>query len=717
MAIITQFKGFKTPVRHIDLSEIIKDIKTGKYKEQINRIRVLSDSNRKEDAQDLKKRLDAFTPSGKFERERTADSITTYSNHIILDFDDISEIDNAFKRIIEIPYTKYAFRSPRGNGIKVIVGVKSGMGDHYKAFNSLADYYEDKLMINTDRSGKDLSRLCFVSHDPETYINEEANYFNHVSFNKIEFTKIRLCADHLTNSTKYCIGNRNNFIYKLALECSKSNINKEICTNYIIDNYDLSANEIISTINSAYKRKKTYPLEITTSKNVVNDEELEDELLKMPTIPIEVYDNLPEILSKGCYAFEGAREKDLFLTGALTILSGCFSKIEGTYDQRTVYANLNCFIIAPAASGKGAFAFAKTIGKEFHKKLLKESEEAIHKYKLELQEHINAQKSKKRDSSAPIKEEPTPPPHKKLFIPGNSSSASIIQHLASNDGKGIFCETEADTIANSLKQDWGGYSDLLRKAFHHESVSYSRKTNNEYYEVDRPQLSMAISGTPSQVAGLINSSEDGLFSRIIFYVFKDVITWRNVSPVKGKPNLNMHFDNLSVEVLNAIEFLEANPTEFTLSTNHWEALNSEFSSWLNEVSIFVGDEATSIIKRLGLILFRICMIITALRKYEDGESTREMICGDQDFETALKLTSVYKVHALYMFKQLPKSSGNHKGKTSRFYESLPNLFKRAEALKIGEQLGIKERTTDKYLKAFINQSLLVSQEYGVYAKV
>ena len=40
---------------------------------------------------------------------------------------------------------------------------------------------------------------------------------------------------------------------------------------------------------------------------------------------------------------------------------------------------------------------------------------------------------------------------------------------------GILCETEADTITNALKQDWGGFSDILRKGFHYEEVSYARK--------------------------------------------------------------------------------------------------------------------------------------------------------------------------------------------------------------------------------------------------
>jgi hypothetical protein len=115
---------------------------------------------------------------------------------------------------------------------------------------------------------------------------------------------------------------------------------------------------------------------------------------------------------------------------------------------------------------------------------------------------------------------PQEPNYKILYIPANISSAMVIQHLKEGNERGIFCETEADSMGNTLKQDWGGYSDLLRKAFHHEPISYSRKTNKEFVEIDNPCLSVALSGTPGQVENLIKSSEDGLFSRFIFYSFK-----------------------------------------------------------------------------------------------------------------------------------------------------------------------------------------------------
>src|SRR5690554_8206625 len=109
----------------------------------------------------------------------------------------------------------------------------------------------------------------------------------------------------------------------------------------------------------------------------------------------------------------------------------------------------------------------------------------------------------------------------------------MMQILQDNDGRGIICETEADAMSGANKQDWGNYSHIMRAAFHHEKISAARKTNRELLEIKHPQLAVALSGTPAQVPKLIASAEDGLFSRFIFYAFKNEIVWQDPSPRPG----------------------------------------------------------------------------------------------------------------------------------------------------------------------------------------
>jgi hypothetical protein len=88
--------------------------------------------------------------------------------------------------------------------------------------------------------------------------------------------------------------------------------------------------------------------------------------------------------------------------------------------------------------------------------------------------------------------------------------------LADNDGIGLLFETEGDTLSQTLKSDYGNYSDTLRKAYHHETISLSRRKDREYLEVKNPRLSVVLAGTPEQVRRLIPDTENGLMSRFIF---------------------------------------------------------------------------------------------------------------------------------------------------------------------------------------------------------
>jgi hypothetical protein len=40
--------------------------------------------------------------------------------------------------------------------------------------------------------------------------------------------------------------------------------------------------------------------------------------------------------------------------------------------------------------------------------------------------------------------------------------------------------------------------------------------------------------------------------------------------------------------------------------------------------MFTAEEAASIVKRLGLILYRMAMLFTALRKFENGEAANQV---------------------------------------------------------------------------------------------
>lgn len=422
-------------------------------------------------------------------------------------------------------------------------------------------------------------------------------------------------------------------------------------------------------------------------------------------IPEEVYENLPEILKKCCVVFNDPREKDVFLTGALGVFSGLFNTIKGLYRSDESFSNLMFFIVSPPANGKGAMKYAKMLGYLIHKIKVENSKKEWDKYKKQMQNSKNK-----------YLPEPT---QSLLYIPANSSASAVIRHLKENNENGIVFETEADTLANTFKQDWGGYSDLIRNAFQHENVTYSRKKDREFIELQQPKLSLILSGTPDQVKSLIQSTENGLFSRITFYVFEGTDLWRNAAPNANRINFKKYFEEIGIEVNTIYDTYSSKQFNFDLTERQWNALDSQFSNWLNEITTFVHKDTSSIIKRLGLVQFRLAMILAILRHYEEGNQSTNIICSNRDFKSAQLLSDIYLEHGLTMFSKLPRE---HKMTLNdfkkRFYDLLPKdqVFSRAEAVEIGISTGLKERAVGNYLQRFLNINLLFQPEYGKYKK-
>src|ERR1019366_6659190 len=157
--------------------------------------------------------------------------------------------------------------------------------------------------------------------------------------------------------------------------------------------------------------------------------------------------------------------RDIIAISLLLILSGCYPKIYGTYMGKKVWPNLYGIIGGPPASGKSAMLLAKSIGDKIHAELEKGGKENRAEYRAKLAEWNENQ----------IGPEPEKPKLKLFFLPGNSSAAGMLQLLSANDGRGVIVETEVDTMVLMFGQKFGDYSDILRKAFHHEHISSFRK--------------------------------------------------------------------------------------------------------------------------------------------------------------------------------------------------------------------------------------------------
>ena len=438
-----------------------------------------------------------------------------------------------------------------------------------------------------------------------------------------------------------------------------------------------------------------------------------DTKVEMPTFSNALYDTIPDFLKQVVAPASSNEERDIMLLGALTAFSACFPNLYGIYDQSKVYSNLFLFVTAPASAGKGKLNQIKQLVTPIHKIHREKAKTLKEQFEIETATY-NMNKSKSDDI-----EKPTKPPERMLFIPANNSVTGVYQLLCDNEGRGLMFETEGDTLAQAFKSDYGNYSDGFRKAFHHETISYYRRTDREYVDIEKPCLSTVLSGTPRQIAALIPNAENGLFSRFMFYYMNIKPVWKDVFAKRDTINLEEHYEGLGMEFLNLYKTLKNNEAiEVTLSRKQEEKFNTFFAALQTKYIHLQPEEYIATVRRLGLVGFRFSMLFTALRIMEDGDVNKTKECQDVDFDNALEMVKVLVKHSSKVFNDLPIEPKKQKrmNKKERFLETLPNEFTRQDYLAKADELGIPHKTAEGYITAFVKSALIHRDSHSKYEK-
>jgi len=475
------------------------------------------------------------------------------------------------------------------------------------------------------------------------------------------------------------------------------------------------------TIKTLFGLAKNAGISISMPKNVVVDEDSEvanddnNEEVVLPCFPDSVYDNLPDLLSNIVSNANSPQDADVLLLGSIVVFSSVLPRIHGIYAGRQVFPNLFLFVSAQASGGKGRLSLCRHLVEPIHNMMLDQGKAEFEQYQMMLAQYVIDKKGKNPA------EKPVAPPMRLLIIPANNSATGMFQLLNDNNQRGLIFETEGDTLAQTFKSDYGDYSDGFRKAFHHETISYNRRTDHEYVEMNRPQLSALLSGTPKQINALIPNAENGLFSRFIFYSLTMKNEWMDVFADSGGQTLDERFLIYGRRFFELYRMLSTmtGSCRIVLSENQKSQFNEHFKKTQERYLELCGNDYVGTVRRLGLITFRIAMILTAIRIMDDGVISEERHCTDADFNTALEMSNVLVEHACYTFSKLPgtetvKAQNNPK---LALFNALPNEFDRPTYLAAAKRLGIIDRTADKQILRFTKAGLLNRLSQGNYEKV
>jgi hypothetical protein len=141
----------------------------GDFAKKIKMIRATSDEEKQVE---LKLTLPGVMFSGTFHR-RSSKELIQHSGLICMDFDDVEHPAETIDNMRFDPHLALAFVSPRANGVKAVFCIPDD-GNHGNAFETVRDYCATMYELQADEACKDVSRLCFLSVDPEAHYAPDA---------------------------------------------------------------------------------------------------------------------------------------------------------------------------------------------------------------------------------------------------------------------------------------------------------------------------------------------------------------------------------------------------------------------------------------------------------------------------------------------------------------------------------------------------------------
>ncbi|OXA82953.1 BT4734/BF3469 family protein, partial [Flavobacterium hercynium] len=178
----------------------LKNIKTGIFQDQILNCRKAYNQGEKDIYIKLKSQLPSVTFSGVFKNGRKIQNLEIYNNLMVIDIDKIAknEIIILKKKLSADKYILALWISPSGFGLKGLIKIDSNINLHKEIFNHLNQYFIDQYNIEIDKSGSDITRLCFSSWDPEIHYNSKSITFQKQLFkNSTEKTNPENIKKHL----------------------------------------------------------------------------------------------------------------------------------------------------------------------------------------------------------------------------------------------------------------------------------------------------------------------------------------------------------------------------------------------------------------------------------------------------------------------------------------------------------------------------------------
>lgn len=771
------FSVFDEHAVDMTLEEFVKLLRGERWKVQVEEYQRLKASGRETEAKKLKRKLAALVIAGRCDGSHAETNLKQWSGDAMLDVDKCNGRVSEFLQVLkDTPWVKAAWRSVSYDGLKLVVRVEAESVDEYRLAYALVAWHVAQLLaFPCDMSCKNPTRPCFASYDPEAFFRPDTEVFPWRRFvtehpdrvgEILAELKVKTPAsaskppvaasgmlhtffNEFLEQNPFVDGKKNEFLLKLGRIARYKGVGEEELARLKtlaverLAGMGCAAGDIPPRIDSGYRyadmnkgpetpasrahKAQGSPMRYSEPNEGEEEAELEkleaDKLRReVPCLPDELFDRLPDFLKRGLTHVRNKRERDILLLSMITNISGCLPGVRMNYGGMVYSADLYLVALAGSGRGKGVMQLAAILPaaiQEYYDELNRKDEREYRQklLKWNLEERLAAQEKRVPD----LDQCPEMPVERILKVAPNISKSQLILALEAGGAVGLVMNaSELDMISSAMHQEYGKHDDVMRAASQHEEVSSYFKTDHRLVVVSDPHLALCASGTPAQLHKFISSLENGMYSRVAFYVGQAHWEYKSANPGKARLDMRAYFKGMGEELLRMFIFLSGSPTEVVFTEEQWKEHTERFRTYLREVVAEDDDSPGAIVLRHGLMMARIAMVLTALRKCEPQWNTSEWKCSDEDFHTAMQIVDVLLEHSLLLSTSMDDTAGRIRPVKAFFklrpvLKKMPREFTYSELMAAANEAGLPTASVKRYLLRLVYYQI-VEKEDGKYRK-
>ena len=771
------FSVFDEHAVDMTLEEFVKLLRGERWKVQVEEYQRLKASGRETEAKKLKRKLAALVIAGRCDGSHAETNLKQWSGDAMLDVDKCNGRVSEFLQVLkDTPWVKAAWRSVSYDGLKLVVRVEAESVDEYRMAYALVAWHVAQLLaFPCDMSCKNPTRPCFASYDPEAFFRPDTEVFPWRRFvtehpdrvgEILAELKVKTPAgasgppvaasgmlhtffNEFLEQNPFVDGKKNEFLLKLGRIARYKGVGEEELARLKtlaverLAGMGCAAGDIPPRIDSGYRyadmnkgpetpasrahKAQGSPMRYSEPNEGEEEAELEkleaDKLRReVPCLPDELFDRLPDFLKRGLTHVRNKRERDILLLSMITNISGCLPGVRMNYGGMVYSADLYLVALAGSGRGKGVIQLAAILPaaiQEYYDELNRKDEREYRQklLKWNLEERLAAQEKRVPD----LDQCPEMPVERILKVAPNISKSQLILALEAGGAVGLVMNaSELDMISSAMHQEYGKHDDVMRAASQHEEVSSYFKTDHRLVIVSDPHLALCASGTPAQLHKFISSLENGMYSRVAFYVGQAPWEYKSANPGKVRLDMRAYFKGMGEELLRMFIFLSGSSTEVIFTEEQWKEHTERFRTYLREVVAEDDDSPGAIVLRHGLMMSRIAMVLTALRKCEPQWNTSEWKCSDEDFRTAMQIVDVLLEHSLLLSTSMDDTAGRIRPVKAFFklrpvLKKMPREFTYSELMAAANEAGLPTASVKRYLLRLVYYQI-VEKEDGKYRK-